>query len=174
MSAILLATDYSESAEGAARVAVDLARARGAVLHVLHVDGESRAERGPALAGATDLQVIEAHEQGWPAERIVAHAKAHGIDFIVMGSHGRSGITRALLGSVSDAVLRQAPCPVVIVPPAVVARAPRTEAPAQATPPPELPHCLVCSRPSRESICEACRTRIRGEALRLKREREKA
>lgn len=52
---------------------------------------------------------------GHPADEICEFARVHDIDLIVIGSHGRSGIKRALLGSVSHAVANQAPCPVTIV-----------------------------------------------------------
>jgi hypothetical protein len=117
--------------------------------------------------------VVEARAGGRPAEAIVAYSASHAMDLIVMGSHGRSGLTRALLGSVSDEVLRLAPCPVVVVPPgATMGRVESTRPSVSVTP--ALGHCSVCSRPSRESICDQCRARIRGEALRLKHEREKA
>lgn len=52
---------------------------------------------------------------GHPAEEICRFAAERGVDLIVMGSHGRTGIRRALLGSVSHAVANQAPCPVTLV-----------------------------------------------------------
>jgi nucleotide-binding universal stress UspA family protein len=53
--------------------------------------------------------------KGSPAEAIVDCAKEVGADFIVMGTHGRTGLARVLMGSVAEAVVRQAPCPVVTV-----------------------------------------------------------
>ena len=55
------------------------------------------------------------HVWGRAAEQICAFARDEDVDMIVIGSHGRSGISRALLGSVSNAVANQAPCPVTIV-----------------------------------------------------------
>ena len=52
---------------------------------------------------------------GHAAEQVCLHAEATGIDLIVMGSHGRSGFKRVLLGSVSNAVANHAHCPVMIV-----------------------------------------------------------
>lgn len=52
---------------------------------------------------------------GKPAAEIVRTAKEWPADVIVLGSHGRSGIERALLGSVAEAVMRHAPCPVLVV-----------------------------------------------------------
>lgn len=63
-------------------------------------------------AGAT---VTSATEIGAPARVIVEYAADHDIDLIVMGSHGRSGMSRILLGSVAETVVRRAPCPVTVV-----------------------------------------------------------
>ena len=52
---------------------------------------------------------------GTPADEIVKAAKAWSADLIVIGTHGRGGVQRALLGSVADGVMRNAPCPVLII-----------------------------------------------------------
>ncbi len=52
---------------------------------------------------------------GHPADEIIRFANGHDVGLIVMGSHGRTGIKRAFLGSVSQAVANQAPCPVTLV-----------------------------------------------------------
>ena len=139
---ILLATDGSEEAELAALRAVDLADATHSELHVVHVgvvpiflqsypgtlgyerrlyeqiEEESRellrkeswrvkAARG-TVAG-THLRMREVDLE------IVALAKELGADLIVMGCRGRRGIRRAIEGSISDAVIRHAPCPVLVV-----------------------------------------------------------
>jgi nucleotide-binding universal stress UspA family protein len=54
-------------------------------------------------------------EIGRPSRAIVEYAEEHDIDHIVMGSHGRSGVTRILLGSVAETVVRRSPVPVTIV-----------------------------------------------------------
>jgi nucleotide-binding universal stress UspA family protein len=51
---------------------------------------------------------------GDPTEAIVRLAKTECADFIVMGTHGRTGLSRIFLGSVAEAVVRRAPCPVLI------------------------------------------------------------
>ena len=56
------------------------------------------------------------HMGGKPHNFIVQEAKDKGIDLIVMGTHGRSGIKRVLLGSVAQNVIGHAPCPVLVVP----------------------------------------------------------
>jgi nucleotide-binding universal stress UspA family protein len=49
------------------------------------------------------------------AEAIVSHAASAGVDLIVIGTHGRKGVSRLLLGSVAERVVRAAPCPVLTV-----------------------------------------------------------
>jgi nucleotide-binding universal stress UspA family protein len=139
---ILLATDGSREAQLAATTAADLAKSTGSELHVLHVGagqplyvapGSSaiieelldtqRAEAQRVLdeqvrlvegSGAT---VEEAHLSidERPDRTIVHLSEDIGAGLIVMGSRGRGGIRRALMGSVSDAVVRLAHCPVLVV-----------------------------------------------------------
>jgi nucleotide-binding universal stress UspA family protein len=151
-TAVLVATDGSEEASRAKKVAVELCAKTGSELHLVHVYGV--APIYPLYPGATDpggveledpvLQeelesiteqrarnvleaeaekvrsaggmVAQAHlrEGGVPHE-IVALAEDTGVGLIVMGSRGHGGIRRALIGSVSDAVVRHAHCPVLVV-----------------------------------------------------------
>lgn len=71
-----------------------------------------RAENADILS-STVLE--EASETGRPARGIVTYADEHDVDHIVMGSHGRTGASRILLGSVAETVARRAPVPVTIV-----------------------------------------------------------
>jgi nucleotide-binding universal stress UspA family protein len=66
-------------------------------------------------AEEADLTVETAIEVGKPTREIVEYAGDNGIDQIVMGSHGRSGVSRILLGSVAEAVIRRSPVPVTVV-----------------------------------------------------------
>ena len=66
--------------------------------------------------------------EGAPAAEIVDYARTHGDDLIVMGTHGRSGVSRMLLGSVAERVVRTAPCPVLTVRAEEAAAAPRSGA----------------------------------------------
>ena len=136
---ILLATDGSWEAELAATTAADLAKSTGCELHVVHVgetpnvyhperhgyraeyeDHEKAARRllegqveHVREAGAT---VAQAHlRMGRADEEIVDLAHSLDAGMIVMGSKGRGRLRRALLGSVSDSVVRHAHCPVTIV-----------------------------------------------------------
>lgn len=55
--------------------------------------------------------------QGSPADKIIETAKSEGVDLIIMGTHGRKGLERAIFGSVCDKVVRFAPCPVLTINP---------------------------------------------------------
>ena len=133
---ILLATDGSWEAELAATTAADLANATNSELHVVHV-GEwtptvlAQTEVEPAQLEREAQQLLdeevrrveedggtvkEAHLRwGRTDEEIVDLAQSLDVGLIVIGSRGRGRIRRALMGSVSDSVVRHAPCPVTIV-----------------------------------------------------------
>ncbi|MFB6132526.1 MAG: universal stress protein [Halanaeroarchaeum sp.] len=73
----------------------------------LFEDAEAKIGDNSSLETATEM--------GRPSRVIVEYAEEHGIDQIVMGSHGRSGVSRILLGSVAESVVRRSPVPVTIV-----------------------------------------------------------
>lgn len=81
--------------------------------------GEQRCEKARRRAeeygklGTTTLET--AVEVGRPSQEIVLYAEAHDVDHIVIGSHGRSGVSRILFGSVAETVTRRSPVPVTIV-----------------------------------------------------------
>jgi nucleotide-binding universal stress UspA family protein len=81
----------------------------------LDVLDEMRRTTDTAGLGSTRVN-LSAHE-GDPAREIVDQALAINADLVVMGTHGRSGFERLLIGSVAEKVLRKAPCPVLLVPP---------------------------------------------------------
>jgi nucleotide-binding universal stress UspA family protein len=139
---ILLATDGSEEAELAALRAVDLADATHSELHVVHVGVVPRfLESYPGALGYERRlydQIEEESRQllrelswrvkvvggtvagthlrmGQVALEIVALAKELEVGLIVMGCRGHRGIRRAIEGSISDGVIRHAPCPVLVV-----------------------------------------------------------
>jgi nucleotide-binding universal stress UspA family protein len=62
------------------------------------------------------LKVRQMVDAGQPFGAIVDCAEKEGVDLIVMSSHGRSGLSRMLIGSVTDKILRGGPCPVLVVP----------------------------------------------------------
>ena len=137
LETILLATDGSSASEGASEEAIDLAVQVEARLLVVSVLGaSSRPSEAPAEAGGpadsrdsltTKAQAIVQRAraaganatflvwEGEPGEAIVAAADSENADLIVVGSHGRSGVSRFLIGSVSDYVVRHAHCPVMVV-----------------------------------------------------------
>jgi nucleotide-binding universal stress UspA family protein len=141
---VLLATDGSEEAALAAQTAADLAARTGSELHVVHVGrvlthgGYVGVQVGPLPAGSQELLDSEARElletqlermrdaagagvaeahlmSGRADEEIVVSAEQIGVDLVVMGSRGLGGVRRALVGSVSDSVVRHAHCPVLVV-----------------------------------------------------------
>jgi len=134
--AILHPTDFSPSASEALRIAGSLARTHGARLLLLHVAERPVASVGgmpvppplppidwPKLkreleavaAGMQDIAVETHLLEGGPAVAIVDFARQAGADLIVIGSHGRTGLARLVLGSVAEQVVRQATCPVLTV-----------------------------------------------------------
>ena len=140
---ILLATDGSKEAALAVRTATDIAQRTGSELHVVHVGSSLEyVGMGPPLIGdipaptqeqlsaearglldaeveqvkAAGGTVAQAHlGVGAPDREIVELAEKLSVGLIVMGSRGRGGIRRALMGSVSDSVVRHAHCPVLVV-----------------------------------------------------------
>ena len=72
-------------------------------------------DKAGQLSGARDMTVGHALLRGDVADQICAHASEVGADMIVMGTHGRTGLTRALVGSVADAVVRRSTIPVLLL-----------------------------------------------------------
>ncbi|MDT0630850.1 universal stress protein [Rubrivirga litoralis] len=144
---ILFPTDFSAAAEGAYRHAAWLADRFGAELHVLHVvEDESAPPRDwPDVAGTghvrvsladvsedlglpapaaedhapyDEIEVVEAEVVGRAVpEAVLDYARDEEVDLVVMGTHGRRGWRRGVLGSAAEAVARRAPCPVLTVRP---------------------------------------------------------
>lgn len=172
---VLFATDFSPCSEVAGTVAANFTGALGARLHVLHVVQPPRvAKEVPGMSSlATRLgksfPVVTAVASGEPAREIVRYAAGEGIDLIVVGTHGRTGVTRVLLGSVAEKVSRTAGCPVLTVPPRVRrAAGARGRAEVIGTEEVGPERCLVCAGAAQDLICEACRARIRAEAFERK------
>jgi nucleotide-binding universal stress UspA family protein len=137
---ILVPTDLSEGAEQALDYACELAKTLGATIHLVNVIGIPALgvpELGLAMTSTVIDQIMidnqTALEKLAEAKRCSAQigqvmlktgdakdminqtAKEIGADLIVMSTHGRRGIKRALLGSVTETVVRSAPCPVLTV-----------------------------------------------------------
>jgi len=134
---ILHPTDFSECADTAFQFACSLARDYGARLCLLHVGKRPVVTpvEGAAAPGepeqyreelttrlhelrAENLKIPVEHYLifgGNPGTTIIEVAQRTGADLIVMGTHGRKGLGRLLMGSVAERVVRDAPCPVVVV-----------------------------------------------------------
>jgi len=132
---ILVPTDGSETAAAAMEEAIDLASTDSAEVHVLHVidswhydtsiesaveplreEAEPFVERLAGLAEAAGVPVTTAIEVGRPAHHVLEYADDHDVDLIVLGTRGRGGLPRRLLGSVTQYVVAHAEVPVHVVP----------------------------------------------------------
>ncbi len=133
---ILVPIDFSDASFHALETAREML-APGGKLHVVHVlqslhpvepglvweviDENTRREQvrvslEERLGGSAASLGIEVHTPlGDPGRQVAAIAQAHEADLIVMPSHGRRGFERLLLGSVTERVLRLAPCPVLVL-----------------------------------------------------------
>ncbi|AQL42315.1 hypothetical protein BV210_06125 [Halorientalis sp. IM1011] len=133
---ILVPTDRSDPARRALAQAADLADRYDATVTVLHVvdtreldsddevDEHTETARTELVAALDDLDIDPTPEAavraGIPSETILDYADEVGIDLIVMGTHGRTGVRRYLLGSVTEKVVRLSDIPVLSVHPAEV------------------------------------------------------
>lgn len=139
---ILAPTDFSPHSERALRYACRLAERLGSELHMLHVlseviptgpdpllmpvlppefysENEDRARE--TLLGliqpewGSPAAVVTAVQWGGAVEAIVDYAQDQEIDLIVIATHGRTGLSHVLLGSVAERIVREAPCPVLTI-----------------------------------------------------------
>jgi nucleotide-binding universal stress UspA family protein len=147
LDTIVVPVDFGPASHEAWRAACDLARMSGSALHLVHVCAEPLHQPWAAQA-EVDMEVLaqewatEAAEHlagfissrdidparvtrtvlsGCAHREIVEFARTRGADLIVMGTHGYGPLRRLLLGSVTERVLRTAPCPVMAVRPAGMA-----------------------------------------------------
>jgi nucleotide-binding universal stress UspA family protein len=137
---ILVPTDFSECSDAALRYGLELARKFGASLYLLHVIQDPATQ--PWAAEGFVVPLLDALEQ-WqkdaqkrletaipeddrakaifscviasPFPEILHYATANDIDLIVMGTHGRGGVSHMVIGSIAEKVVRRAPCPVLTV-----------------------------------------------------------
>lgn len=138
---ILVPIDFSTHSDEAIRYAADLSRRYGASVTLCHVyhpvayplpegfvlyspeqltglltefrDMLAKAKVQAESVGALDVGTKLLQGVAW--DEIVRFAKSENFDLIVMGTHGRTGLKHALLGSISEKVVRTAPCPVLTV-----------------------------------------------------------
>lgn len=139
---ILFPSDFSTSEQQAFEYACGLAHESGAALLVAHVEEPATVYGdGTFYYGIPDpdrqevnqmLQRVKPADASIPCEHrlivgnpgleLAALAEREHVDLIVMSSHGRSGLARLVLGSVAEAVMRNAPCPILIVKPKIKLR----------------------------------------------------
>jgi universal stress protein A len=137
---VLVPIDFSATADRALEYAIALAQQLQARLTLLHVFDLTPLAMGDPATGlpvtALDALETEAQQllqaslervqraglqgnsllvQGTPTQTIVDTAGEQGVDLIVMGTHGRTGLAHVFLGSVAEHVIRQAPCPVLVI-----------------------------------------------------------
>ncbi len=139
---ILCPVDFSEFTKEVIAYAADISKRYGAELHVLHVipnltyftpyesfltpenlvaiekNIQDDVDRDfKKVLGRVDIDVRKAVRTGVAFVEIIDYAKTEGIDLIVMGTHGRSGIEHILIGNVAEKVVRKSPCPVMTIRP---------------------------------------------------------
>jgi universal stress protein A len=135
---ILVPVDFSEGTPSSIACALELAGKFSALITLYHVvqlmhpvglepvftyekevksveDAAEKQLRKLAGSIAPMAEVETAMEAGVPWDKIVKYADKHGVNLIVMATHGRSGLTRLMLGSVAERVVQHAPCCVLVV-----------------------------------------------------------
>ena len=141
MKNVMVATDFGEAADAALRYGRELAGRLGATLHLVHVvetsyvgvgvetyvpvlpdvDGELEEAARRRLNGLIESigdgprTIPSVLPSSVPSVAIMDYARAHDIDLIVMGTHGRSGLAHLVMGSVAERVVREASCPVLTI-----------------------------------------------------------
>ncbi len=147
---ILCPVDFSETSRAALEEALEMARKCDGTVHLLHVlERPAGGRRGEGVGAVDPLEDLGREAQGWlarwrnEAERrllgrvttalaaeaaggdtaaeVARVAREGDFDLVVMGTHGRRGIRRLVLGSVAELVVRSAPCPVLVIRPKGVA-----------------------------------------------------
>lgn len=141
---ILIPTDGSEQASAAIDEGIEMAKQHDATVHAVYVVepiplgrypsgmeaagkewgdvvDEQKGEGEQALATiaergeAAGVDVVESIEYGKPSQEIIEYVDEHDVDAIVMGTHGRSGVDRLVIGSVAEKVVRKSEVPVLTV-----------------------------------------------------------
>ena len=137
---ILLPTDGSEGVSDAINCAVAMAKTFHARIHVLHIIESPRLQDYGAFFALPEIMkelqaageevcknavefmhesgfenVVTENIEGYPADEIMDYARTNGIDLIVMGTHGRRGLNRVVLGSIAEEVVRRSEVPVMTV-----------------------------------------------------------
>jgi nucleotide-binding universal stress UspA family protein len=138
---ILCPVDFSDVSHEALVAAADIARSNDALLEIVHIfelslfafpqitirpdiaeeminKGRANLARWAKEAEGLGVRRVESSQpEGVPWDAIIRLARDHQADLVVMGTHGRTGVRHALIGSVAERVVRHAPCPVLVVRP---------------------------------------------------------
>jgi nucleotide-binding universal stress UspA family protein len=138
---ILAPTDFSESSQQAIQYARELAQIFGATLMLLHVvelppypieglppshlggtfleelEQQATSELAQVLPKEAEVTVVRRVVVGLPYRKVIEVAEAEKVDLIVMATHGRTGLSHLVMGSVAERVVRTAPCPVLTIRP---------------------------------------------------------
>jgi nucleotide-binding universal stress UspA family protein len=101
---ILIPTDGSDCSLRAATVGISFAKNCNGEIYAIYIVAKKEGVKAEAILA-----------KGEPHDQIVFFAKSKGIDMIVMGTYGRRGTKRILIGSVTERVIEYAPCPVLVV-----------------------------------------------------------
>jgi nucleotide-binding universal stress UspA family protein len=144
LNSVLVATDFGDTSSAALAYGRNLARAFGGKLHVLHVVDRvvatTAAEFFPTRSGDLETELVQSATKrlealltegdramlgvepavlvsGSVAATIIDYAKRRHVDLIVVGTHGRGPVAHLFMGSVAEDVVRNAPCPVLVVRP---------------------------------------------------------
>lgn len=139
LSRILCPTDYSKTSDKAVRYAIELGRKVNAHVRFLHIMqpeniaektaysyGVSKKEKKPDVISEDFRKLLMEEKKkglsadililrGNPYDEIIEQSNAWGADLLIMGSHGRTGLTRILMGSVAEAVFHAVDVPVLLV-----------------------------------------------------------
>jgi len=138
---VLVPTDFSDYSELALQYGVSFCREYGAEMILLHVledpfypatgasfgfdmsdfftrmeaETRSRLEEIASSEAARDIKIQPMIVRGTPFLEIIRVAKERDVDMVVLATHGRTGLAHVLMGSVTEKVVRKAPCPVLVV-----------------------------------------------------------
>lgn len=136
---IVIATDGSENTQRAISYGIDIAKLSGATVHALYVvntspvisdswtvgkesiyeiirsEGEKAVSEVKKIGEASGVEVREVVLDGYPGNEIIDFAENNNIDLIVMGTLGKTGLDRLLIGSVAEKVVRGSKVPVMVV-----------------------------------------------------------
>ena len=146
---ILVPTDFSENAQHALDYAVALAKECSATIHLLHTpvvptyllmdlsyspgpeavtrilnDSQDSLDAQAKEVAAAGVQLFTAIREGTVHEVIRDYAKEHDVDLVVVGTHGRSGVSKLMYGSVTERVIKTVHTPIIVVPPGIDAKPP--------------------------------------------------